>query len=212
MRDVTRITSAISSVVSRQVVSLPFEIVGLVVVPLAGMYRKKPLSEVPSVFLPWANPEDWTGGYLDHRPEDNCVPNNLRDRYRGWFGFYRYHALRNRAHGLRNFSWFTLKLDQDSIGFKTNIYMPFYAHWWIQQYIPTKIFSGASFWFLAWQNQHVGYTYLRYFKIFGKMYWFRSKAGWRIGPRDKREGFDPRSTRWVHGSSVAFSLLKFGRA
>ena len=83
-------------------VKLPMALLGYVVMPL--MYRKR---NTPLALLKWyeklfANPEDWHGGFLQY---EGSVPPWYKARHADkseFYQFYRYHAVRNPADGLRN--------------------------------------------------------------------------------------------------------------
>ena len=91
------------------------KLVGLVVVPFTFPWRFTAYWAVPAYYKPWINPEDWTGGWRNHPKDYQCIPKDLQPRYKGFWGFYRYHALRNGASGLRNYKWFLRKLRPEQI-------------------------------------------------------------------------------------------------
>ena len=78
-------------------------------------------------------------------------------------------------------------------------YLPFYANWYIHGDLKHP---GARYWYVAWQGHAVGVKYLRYFEWGGKLRYVECKFGWRITPRDIREGYREDSVRWVHGTTA----------
>lgn len=196
----------------QRLASIPFQIFGLVMVPIAYLFRDEDLDYLKIAHpwvIPWVNPEDWTGGWLNHQPGDNCVPKFLRERYKGFWGFYRYHALRNRAHGLRNYDWHNLRLIEGAIGFETPYYLPYYQHWYLKKW--GKAVNGNRFWYYAWQGNHYAFKYIRYFMWRGELRFYECKFGWRITPKDVVYGYDDNSIRWKHGTTATFQPVKFGR-
>ena len=209
MSDVVR---AFLGTLSRFLIGIPFDILGLVMVPVAYRYRDVPLVAMRKHYkwlLPVVNPEDWTLGWRGHKAGDNCVPADLRVRFSGFWGHYRYNALRNRSHGLRNYDWYNLDLIEGQIDYRTNQYCKYYSDWWLWKEKLAK--PGARFWYVAWQGKHYGCKYLRYFEAFGKLRYIEFKIGWRIDPRDKEEGYRTESIRWNYGTTPTISA-GIGRA
>lgn len=200
---------AITAPIPRLLAKIPFQVLGLVMVVIAYRYRDTDLADVPKWLRPWVNPEDWTGGWLEHQPGDNCVPPDLRDEFSGFWGFYRYHALRNRAYGLRTWDFFNLRLKEGEIHYKTNQDLKSYSDWWLFKNGYAK--QGARYWYFAWQGGRIGFAYIRYFKFLGKLRYYQCKFGWRIHPRDA-DGFNPTSNRWRYGTTATIQPAQFGRA
>ena len=193
--------------------TLPYDVAGLVVVPFLWKYRDidyKVMRDNHPRLLPWINAEDWTGGIRGHQSGSNCMPADLWDEMGdGRWGFYRYHALRNKAAGLRHMEKFVLRLSAAQIHYITPEECEWYQDWWLYKYKNPK--PGNTFWHLTWQRDCIGFEYIRYFVRFGKFRWYRCKLGWRIGPGD-RHGYNPKSARWVLGATPTFQILKFGIA
>lgn len=191
--------------------TLPAQLAGFVMVAVAYRYRKTNLADLPKWILPWANPEDWTGGTLGHKPEDNCVPRNLRDQYQGFWGFYRYHAMRNRAHGLRNYEWSHIHLVEGAIQYYSPSYVRWYADWYL--YKQGLAIAGNEFWYGAWQDKCYGFYWIKYFNAFGKVRYVNWKLGWRITPSDAVDGNPGTSVRWKIGTTPTWQIFpKFGTA
>src|SRR5210317_1006628 len=78
---------------SNIIIKVPTVILGLVMVALLYFYRKKPFNEVPKVFLPWLNPEDWNDRLMG---TEHSLPQWWVDLKGSGFGsWYHYHAIRN---------------------------------------------------------------------------------------------------------------------
>lgn len=202
----------------QKIASLPFQVAGWFIMPFLWKYRAVDLAQMKAEHkwaTPWMNPEDWTGGYLNHGPEMECIPKNLREDYHGFWGFYRYHALRNRAHGLRNYDWFAPKLNEGHIEYLTNEYCESYSDWWL--WSRGKAVPGKSYWYFASCNgsmdhaRLLGFKYVRYFKAFDKLRYYECKFGWRVNPKDAL-GYNEKSLRWKYGTSATFQPFKIGRA
>ena len=206
------IPRAIGQSLAHSVKTIPYEIAGFFVVPFIYKYRNSDLEFMKKYhpkLLPWVNPEDWTNGWRGHQPGDNCVPDDLRPRFSGRWGFYRYHAMRNRAHGLRNFDWHNLQLKDGHISYVTNEEIPVYQDWWIWKNMYPK--AGDCWWHVTWQEEHIGFKSIRYFKFLGKLRCWEVKLGWRIGPYDAH-GPLAGSGRWKHGATPTIQFWDFGVA
>ena len=195
-----QITRKLLPVIPWLLLTIPLEILGLVVVAILIRYRDVPIEQMPKWSLPWVNPEDWTGGYLDHQPGDNCMPPDLRQEYKGAWGFYRYHALRNRAHGLRNYDWYVLELDENKIQYCAPAKLANYSDWFLKKYGFNT--PGMAYWYIAWQDNRAGFKWIK----FTKKRVISFKFGWRIEPTDAINGFNPRSIRWVYGVAPTISV------
>lgn len=164
-------------IIIQNLAKVPVIVSGFLIVPLVmWWYRKRPIKDMPKVLLPWTNPEDWTGGFRNFPPENNCVPTNVYDGKVGFRRFVQYHAFRNGGDGLRNYEWHLCRYDADSMR--------------IVEHGPDgyKIRQGK---------------YLSIGRRIGKRF---LKFGWRMTPQDVANGFDPNSIRWKHGASPAWSF------
>jgi hypothetical protein len=196
-----------------KLLSVPLQILGFFVVPLLWRYRKV---DLPSMLTYnkwatlWVNPEDWTAGWRGHPPEYECLPKNFReDGWKGFWGFYRYHALRNRAHGLRNYSWWSVKLKEGEIEYLTPKKLHSYGDWWIWKRENPK--AGDKYWYFAWQGRKIGFKCIRYFEFRGKLRYYQCKFGWRIGPYDAHGRIES-SHRWQRGTTATFQPIQIGVA
>lgn len=171
---------------------------GLFVVPFMYRYRNTKMMWVPSYFRPWLNPEDWTGGT---RNNVGSIPDWWRQRMGdGKWSFYKYHAIRNPADGLRNYEWLNLRINPDRIWFKTDKFRQHYEPWYyaIDDDVPRVQ------WYICGQN-------LVWVGI--KVQWIRKtgytefKFGTRIEPWDTIAGPDPKGSRALHGASFASKLI-----
>ena len=199
-------TSPLLSIIA----SLPFEILGLFIIPFMYRLRETPYIELPELLLPWANPEDWTGGWRGHKPSDGCIPHDLREEFSGFWGFYRYHALRNRAHGLRAYHFFVETLIDGAISFECNRYLRWYKDWYISKEITPK--PGDTFWHVTWQGKRSSLRYIRYFEFRGQLWYLEHTAGWRLNPTDALHGYNERSLRWLYGASPTIQPLQIKRS
>ena len=156
-------------------------------------------------FLPWVNPEDWTGGVRGFPLEYKCIPPDLHDKYppTDW-GFWRYHALRNPAGGLRNYPWWVCRLNKDEIRHRPS-YVPQHVKAW---YLRRLDEVDRITWFVCWQGD---YLHMRCVILWSDNWHGELGIGFRIFPRD-RQGPWPDSTRWKIGAQFAskFHILKRG--
>lgn len=194
-------------------------LLGLAVVPVLYRYRHVSFADVPKVFTPWLNPEDWNDG---HRGTDKSLPKWWIDEpvsdigitvfgkdvvfrkareHRG-FGFgswYHYHAIRNPANGLRNIEWLDLDIDPA----KVKYYSPDYR----LRYEPVSMRKDGAktAWYVAWQGWQAG---MKYVHVWNDKRHFVMKMGWRIEPKDKTVPIDPAGTR-VDDAGFATKLLPY---
>ena len=89
----------------QNLIKLPVLVLGFIIVPAMWPLRHTPIKDIPKWLLPWCNPEDWYGGYRGLPRDYNCVPHNIYGGKHGFWDYFRYHALRNGADGLRNYDW-----------------------------------------------------------------------------------------------------------
>lgn len=193
----------------RKILKFPLDVLGYFLVPVAYLYRKRDLEDTPMWLSPWINPEDWTGGWRDFTVEDNCIPPDLQDEFEGFWGFYRYHAMRNRTHGLKRFKWHNLDMHGEYT-YDTPEYCAAYEDWWL---FANRDMTDGPFWHVTTLNgRYHGFEYVRYFNWRDEWYYYKCKIGWRIGPKDAEKGFNPESHRWVHGTTATFQPFEIGLA
>lgn len=172
---------------------IPTAALGFVVVPFLERYRFVPYDQLPGWTRPWSNPEDWFGGTRNYA---GSLPTWWADeKGHGLWSFYRYHAIRNPANGLRSFEWLDLDMRPEKIRYVTDQYRRFYEPWHSRE--PWQ-------WYLAWQGFKLGVKLLhpwnedRHLVI---------KFGWRIEPRDADEHDpDPDDHRMIAGAGFAYKF------
>jgi hypothetical protein len=180
-------------------IKLPIALLGLIVVPVLYRYRHKPFDDVPKIFLPWLNPEDWNDG---HRGMAESLPmwwvNENGISFKSWF---RYHAIRNPANGLRNFEFLDCDPNPSRIRFVTT------GKKYRDRYEPTTMRTdGVKFAaYLAWQGFQAG-TKIVY--VWNDKRHLVFKFGWRIEPRDRYIPIDPNGTR-VDDAGFATKFLPY---
>jgi hypothetical protein len=175
-------------------------LLGLVVTPILYLYRKRSLDDVPGVFLPWQNPEDWNGG-----PEgtEHSLPQWwVEQEGVGFWSWYKYHAIRNPANGLRNIEFLDLDIKPDEIDFWTPKYLKYYEPWWTRKHHPEL----KNYGYVCWQGLRAG---MKFVHLWNDKRHFVIKFGWRIEPRDKKEGPDPDGQRAIEGAGFASKLLPY---
>lgn len=120
----------------QNLLKIPVRIVGWFIVPLLWFYKERDINDMPSVLMPWVNPEDWTGGYRGFPPEFQCMPQNVR-KHHGFWDFFWYHAMRNGGDGLRNYDWHVAKINPEEIEVEIlpngyNVYQGKFGSWFRQ--------------------------------------------------------------------------------
>jgi hypothetical protein len=154
-------------------IKLPTIIVGLLVVPLLYRYRKTDYEDLPWWTRPWSNLEDWQGGTPGYGIES--VPHWwIKREGLGFKSFYKYHAIRNGADGLRSFKWFVVSVDPRKIKYKTEINLVWYEPWKMRE------LGIKSVVYLCWQGWKAGlkWVYIHDDKLHTVL-----KLGWRIEPK-----------------------------
>lgn len=166
---------------------------GLVVVPFLYRYRWDDIKATPSWAKPWVNPEDWTGGrqgYAGSLPTWWTAGNGD-----GRYSFWKYHAVRNPADGLRNFPKWNLQINPDKVYYWTPEYFRFYEPWHIKK--------PGVYGYVCWQTVWLGV----------KVQWIRKetysefKLGFRVEPSDAHGHLDPNGSRAKDGASFASKLI-----
>jgi hypothetical protein len=178
----------------------PVALCGAFMVPLLYPYRNKPQSEVPKILLPWLNPEDWYDGPMGGA---HSLPQWWKDREGEDFkSFFRYHAIRNPANGLRNFDILKVDLKEgnEDIRFYTPKYLKFYDPWYVNKHYPEL----KSYWYLCWKGWKLGFKYVRHWN---KERHTEIKLGWRVEPRDKVVGPDVAGQKYGGGAGFASKVL-----
>lgn len=179
------------------VIKIPTIIVGAFVVPLLWPYRNTLYDDLPWWTRPWSNPEDWMGGPQGFQ---NSLPAWWVKREGSDFkAFWRYHAIRNPANGLRSFEYLDLDIDKDKVEYVTNGYLKFYEPWYMRDYNP----EVKTYWYVCWQGYRAGLKFVHHWNEDKHVV---IKFGWRIEPRDSIAGPDPKGTR-AKGAGFATKAL-----
>lgn len=179
-------------------IKLPTLFAGFIMVIPLYFYRKRAFDEVPKIFLPWQNPEDWNDRIMG---TENSIPQWwVNEMGTGFWSFYKYHAIRNPANGLRNFDFIDLDLKEGEIYYWTPTYYKHYAPWYVGKY------NIKTCGYIAWQGWKAGVEIIH---IWNDERYFVFKFGWRVCPRDAVEGYSETSHRWQHGAGFASKFLPY---
>ena len=174
-------------------VKLPTMVLGTLIVPILYRFRHTEIKDMPWWSTPWVNPEDWAGGVLRN-------PESLPDWWtakngNGFWSFWKYHAIRNPADGLRNFWKWNLHINPNMVEYWTPEYFKHYEPWWIKK--------PGVYGYIAWQGIWCGI----------KIQWIRKdtytelKIGFRVEPRDAHFELDQHSARRLLGASFASKFI-----
>lgn len=175
------------------VFKLPMWALGFAVMPLMYQKRYTPLDQLKWYQKLFANPEDWQGGHLNY---SGSVPTWYRNKFPDkseFYQFYRYHAVRNPADGLRNIKWLQLWIEPEKVRFKTPLYLKHYEAWYHD--------APGVYWYVAWQGVYAGLKVL----WVEKDKYTEFKFGFRVTPADC-EGLSDTSARKALGASMASKL------
>ena len=170
---------------------------GYFVVPILWRYRHTHIVDMPWWSMPWVNPEDWNGGFLGNI---DSLPVWWKSREgNDFWAFYKYHARRNPADGLRNFKWLQLWIDKDKVYYWTPKYFNHYEVWYERTPGWRGYIAGQKFW--------VGI----------KIQWVRKKSysevklGFRVEPADAKRELPDSSARKHLGASMASKIKWYRR-
>ena len=105
-----------------------------------------------------------------------------------FWAFYKYHAIRNPANGLRSFEFMDLDIVSEKVNYIAYPDLKHYDPWYTRIYTPDVDF----YWYLTWQG------FQSCFKIV--YHWnderhLEFKIGWRVNPRDRHVAPDPNGIR-----------------
>lgn len=187
-------------------INLPTTITGFFVAPFLYKYRFTPYVELPWWTQPWSNLEDWEGQPgLTWGGEASLpawwIKQRIKKGFRGtdFRSWYRYHARRNGASGLRIFKIFTVNLYKGDLKYET----PFY----FTNYEARDMREADKKWasYIAWRGLKAGIKIVHVWPTIKKDItlgkWTLLKAGprhlafkfgWRIHPHHIVEGIgDP---------------------
>jgi len=158
-------------------IKIPVVLLGPVAIAIMYRYRHVRYVDLPAWTRPWANPEDWEGQINSHRyslPEWYIDQEGL-----GFRQFWRYHAIRNPANGLRSYEWLDLDVVPEKVQYKTNFLLEYYDPSHVRKVLP-KVFNGTA-WYFAWQGFRAG---LKVVHIWSDERHLVIKFGWRVAPKD----------------------------
>lgn len=176
-------------------------LLGYIVVPILWRYRNTPFKDLPAWTKPWSNPEDWHEGILGY---EGSLPTWWIEREGYSFkSFFQYHARRNSADGIRNFSFFTVPVKDvyKDIQYRTNEYQKSYSPWWINR-------DGRRpgvYWYWCWVGiyGHFGLAWIWKKPHDDGAEWTQLNWGWKVYPNDKN-GIDENSVRYKTGATFGF--------
>ena len=156
-------------------IKIPTALLGLVVVPFLYPYRHTLYKDLPFWTRPWANPEDWRGQSPDGNDVGSLPRWWIKREGTTLYQWWRYHAIRNPANGLRSFEWLDADIIPEKVEFRTNHYM--------DRYDVSKIREQgkSTVWYIAWVGWRMG---LEIIHIWNDERHFNIKFGWRIEPND----------------------------
>ena len=154
-------------------IKIPTVLLGLIVVPILYRYRRTDYVDLPSWARPWANPEDWQGG---PKTFDASLP-------RWWvnkngtsiWSFFKYHAIRNPANGLRSFELLDLDIDRARVRYLATMYLHHYEPHYMRE---LSVKTAA---YICWQGWRAG---IQVVHVWNTERYFVLKIGWRVEPRD----------------------------
>ena len=152
---------------------------GLFTIAYMHRWRFTPFNDVPKWTTPWLNPEDWQG-MVHHFAYS--LPKWWAESYGLNFkSFYRYHAIRNPANGLRNIEWLDLDIVPEKVQFRrSSVY--------IGKYEPRPLREAGrgltTAWYFAWQGFQAGFKLVH---IWNDERHLVIKIGWRVAPADSED-------------------------
>ena len=177
-------------------IKIPTVLLGAFVIPVMWRYRDIDYNDLPWWTRPFANPEDWRGGPQHFA---NCLPEWwVRREGDGFWSFWKYHAIRNPANGLRSFEFLDLDPDPAKIKYKATRYLRYYEPWYARENTETQTYG-----YIAWQGFRAGVKFVHHWN--DKRH-FVFKFGWRIEPRDAHELLDSGGVR-IKDAGFATKLL-----
>lgn len=157
-------------------VKLPTALSGLLMVALLYPYRYKDYATLPFWTRPWANPEDWEGAEGAYG-RDSLPMWWVKKEGTSFKSWYRYHAIRNPANGLRSFSWFSARIVPEEVRFIRS------KNWSMPTYWPHKVREAghSTVWYVAWQGWKMGCELVH---IWSDERHLDIKIGFRVDPGD----------------------------
>ncbi len=148
---------------------------GLIVVPFMYAHRYTNYNDLPKWTRPWANPEDWQG-QVNHHSESlpRWWVESKGNTFKAW---YKYHAIRNPANGLRSIEWLDLDVTPDLVRFRTSSMIKNLAY----EPAPLRRCELKTAWYFAWQGYRAGFKIVH---IWSDTHHLVIKFGWRVEPSD----------------------------
>lgn len=163
-------------------------LIGLIVIPYLYRHRHthhEHLRADKPWWGPWINPEDWKGGHMTYA--DTSLPRWwVSENGASLWSFFKYHAIRNPANGLRNYEALDLDIDPDFVEYRTNRYMRHYEPQALRN--EDRRFG----WYLCWQGWRAG---TKVVFVWNHERHFVLKLGWRVQPSDTVIEIDPDGVR-----------------
>ncbi len=189
------------------VIKVPWLVSGWFMVPFLYKYRNTDYVSLPKWTKPWTNLEDWHGrpqSYKASLPKW-WVLYRISKGFEGtdFRSFYRYHAWRNGADGIRAYKFLNVNPYDGGIKYKTPFYMAPYSPKELR-----KAGKRAGGYF-CWQGWQAGMKWL----IIWNDNWHSSiQLGWRIRPRHAKSPINAREKRQLAsdpGWMLAFTHKDF---
>ena len=206
----------------------PTVLVGFFVVPFLYRHRKTLYKDLPAWTRPWANPEDWWGGpegtenslpawwlkktYVPLQHKWRTVANWILAKLdkpllevptkaygtTRW-SFYKYHAIRNPANGLRTYEFLDLDIVPEKVEYIAYPTLKHYDPWYTRRYTPDVDF----YCYLTWQGLQSCFKLIYHWNDEKHI---EFKIGWRVNPGDRKGFMDPDGTR-KDGAGFATKFL-----
>lgn len=175
-------------------IKIPTALLGAIMVPLLYPIRNTLYEDLPFWTRPWANPEDWEGPGFG---EQSLPMWWVLSKGTGFWSFYKYHAVRNPANGLRSFEWLDLDIVPHKVEFrrsKNYTQLRYDVHRIREQGLSTV-------WYFAWQGFRAGFHIVH---IWNSERHLNILIGWRVEPSDLVTEND---NIGIHDASFASKIL-----
>lgn len=180
-------------------IKVPTIATGWVMVAALARYRDRDYADLPWWTRPWSNLEDWRGQVNHYQ---GCLPRWwVLEHGVGFWSFYRYHALRNGADGLRSFEWLDLDVDPARVRYWTPEFFV--------RYEPAQARAAhkRTIGYIAWQGLRAGTKVVR---IWSDERHLVIKLGWRVEPNDAHDPYGPPELHQNEGFSTKFLAYRRG--
>lgn len=174
-------------------IKVPTALLGFVLVPFLYRYRLDWYESLPPWTRPWANPEDWYMARPANKPEYESLPWWwVKAHGTGFWSWYKYHAVRNPANGLRSFEWLDLDVDPARVDYRASVYLDSYEPGLVEA------LGKRTAAYIAWQGIKAGIQIIHVWPdlqrdidlwLLGTIpagpKYLVIKFGWRVHPCDK---------------------------